>query len=153
MNATVEERFWAKVDKSGECWEWTAGKAKGYGYFYIDRTRTLAHRTAYALTVEALPSSIHLDHICHNTSCVNPSHLRPVTRKENMENRRGPIANSKSGFRGVSMHKTSGLWQAKVGHNGKQIHLGYFKDPAAAGAVAQAKRNELFTHNSQDLAA
>src|SRR5262245_48112297 len=28
-----EVRFWSKVDKSGECWIWTAGRCKGYGSF------------------------------------------------------------------------------------------------------------------------
>lgn len=30
----VEVRFWQKVDKSGDCWEWIAGKNQyGYGTF------------------------------------------------------------------------------------------------------------------------
>ncbi|XWX91267.1 HNH endonuclease [Salmonella enterica] len=28
-----------------------------------------------------------VDHKCHNTLCVNPSHLRLVTPKQNSENR------------------------------------------------------------------
>jgi hypothetical protein len=26
MKATVEHRFWSKVDKSSDCWIWTAGR-------------------------------------------------------------------------------------------------------------------------------
>lgn len=153
MTPELIERFWSRVDKAGECWEWTGGKFKGYGSFYIGTKKTLAHRTAYGLLVEELPATVYLDHICHNKACVNPNHLRPVNAKQNSEHRSGPIATSKSGFRGVSWHKQSGTWQAKVTHAGAQFHLGYFQDPAEAGAIATAKRNELFTHNDLDRAA
>lgn len=30
------ERFWSKVDRSGECWTWKAYRnARGYGYFAL----------------------------------------------------------------------------------------------------------------------
>jgi hypothetical protein len=147
---TREERFWAKVNKTEGCWEWTAAQDKhGYGLFWDGERMRLAHRKSIEITTGEKPVG-HLDHACRNPSCVNPRHLREVSRKQNMENRVGEQSNNKSGFRGVSLHKTSGLWQATVGHDGKQIHLGYFKDPAAAGEAAKAKRLELYTHNEID---
>jgi hypothetical protein len=75
-----------------------------------------------------------------------------VSHKQNKENLRGASKNSKSGARGVWWHKSSNRWQARVGHDGKQVHVGYFGTIAEAEAEAAviAKRNELFTHNDLD---
>jgi hypothetical protein len=46
-----------------------------------------AHRAAYLLRNGRLPvAPLELDHICRNRRCVNPDHLREVTRKGNMAN-------------------------------------------------------------------
>jgi IS1 family transposase len=151
--STVEERFWAKVNKTENCWLWTAARdRRGYGHFWTGERMTQAHRFSMELAT-GRSSAEHVDHICHTPSCINPAHLRRVTRKQNMENRAGEMSNNKSGYRGVCLHKSSGLWQATVGHNGKQIHLGYFRTPEAAGEAARAKRLELYTHNEVDKAA
>ena len=78
--------FWSKVDKSGGCWEWTAGKnAGGYGVFGMDRTSVLAHRLAYTLEVGEIPTGMVLRHNCDNPGCVNPGHLSLGTRKDNAD--------------------------------------------------------------------
>jgi len=84
---TTEERFWEKVAKIGEdeCWNWLAGKDKdGYGFFTIKRTKVRAHRYSYELCVAEIAPELVIDHICRNPSCVNPSHLRPMTNAENI---------------------------------------------------------------------
>lgn len=40
-----------------------------------------------------------------------------------------------SGFKGVTLHKSTGHWEAKLGLNGKVKYLGVFETPVAA-AVA-----------------
>jgi len=146
----AEERFWAKVNKTEGCWLWTAACTRtGYGHFWNGEKMQQAHRFSIEL-VTGVATAEHVDHTCHTPACVNPSHLRRVSRKQNMENRRGANATNKSGFRGVSKTNTPGLWQATVCHNGKQIHLGYFTDAEAAGEAAKSKRLELFTHNDAD---
>lgn len=81
------ERFWSKVDKSGECWIWTGGRDyKNYGRMRYpgDPTRWIgAHRFAYLVTMGSLPDLV-LDHLCSNPPCVNPAHLEPVTQAENL---------------------------------------------------------------------
>lgn len=148
------ELFWSKVDKQDSCWLWTGRRqSSGYGIFHVKVlnkwTSKTAHRISYELSVGKVPEGKELDHICFTRLCVRPSHLRPVTRKQNMEHRQGPHATSKSGVRGVWFHTSIGKWVARVGHHGKIIHVGHFKNLEDAAAAVKAKRNELFTHNNE----
>lgn len=73
----IPERFWAKVDKSGDCWEWIAScQPAGYGQFYAVRgTVVLAHRFSYELAGNEIPEGYEVHHKCDNRICVNPDHL------------------------------------------------------------------------------
>ena len=59
----------------------------GYGQFRVGTQRKLAHRVAYEWSLGEIPEGLDLDHLCRVRNCVNPSHLEPVTRQENL--RRG----------------------------------------------------------------
>lgn len=90
VRKTTAERFWAKVDQSGECWTWMAGKdSKGYGSFWIAPTMKCAHRVAYELTRGPVPDGLEIDHLCRNRACVRPEHLEAVTHHVNV--RRSPF--------------------------------------------------------------
>ena len=80
---TDEERFWSKVDRSGECWLWTAGLCHGYGRFTLDGAHHPAHRVAYEWLIGPIPPGLELDHLCRTPACVRPDHLEPVTHAEN----------------------------------------------------------------------
>ena len=85
-------RWWAYVDMEShpedECWRWVGPMGKfGYGYFTADGRRTVAHRFGYEALVDPVPVELDLDHLCRRRECVNPAHLEPVTRQENI--RRG----------------------------------------------------------------
>lgn len=91
----VEVRFWAKADKSGDCWIWTGAvrHKDGYGMFFKDGQARNAHRVAWELTNGPIPEGLVIDHICRNIRCVNPAHLRTVTPKVNAtENCGSPVA-------------------------------------------------------------
>lgn len=152
MDNATAQRFWAKVDVGDTCWLWTGAKSKGgYGQIRIAGTLQYAHRLMVTI-VEADPGSNQVDHICHNRSCVRPSHLRIVTDKQNNENREGANRNSKSGVRGVYFCNTWNSWFGSVMHNRRK----YAKKCATAEEAAEwcrLKRLELFTHSDLDRTA
>jgi hypothetical protein len=92
MRKSIEQRFWDKVDKTDKCWFWSAATSHGYGLFWNGERLVKAHNFAYSLTGNIITEGLELDHLCRNRSCVNPAHLEPVTRKENM--RRGLLLKS-----------------------------------------------------------
>lgn len=73
-------------DLTKPCSEWTGYKDKrGYGRVSTDgRKGRLAHKVAWERLFGPVPEGLELDHLCMNPSCVEPSHLEPVTHQENM---------------------------------------------------------------------
>lgn len=65
------------------CWEWLAYKdSKGYGQFKSMGKSWRAHRFSYLLANNKTSDQT-LDHLCNNTSCVNPEHLREASLSSN----------------------------------------------------------------------
>lgn len=149
--AEALRRFWSRVEvaESG-CWIWTGTRSvDGYGALSIGGTIWRAHRLAVEWFAGEIPAGCDVDHACRVRLCVNPAHLRPATRSENMQNQASE-GRGRSGIRGVGWDPYTRRWQVKVQHHGRTYHGGRFDDLAAAERAARDLRNNLFTHNEAD---
>ena len=84
----LPNRFWSKVDTSGDCWEWMGCKKFGYGRIGCiinnEVKQPNAHRIAYLLKHGEIPDELDCLHTCDNPACCNPAHLWLGTQTDNM---------------------------------------------------------------------
>lgn len=115
----------------------------GYRYIRLGRSAFCAHRIAWILHIgTAIPNGMQIDHENGNRDDNRLQNLRIATATENHWNRATPRTN-RSGFKGVTLHKPSGLWAATIKANKVRHHLGYFKTPEAAYTAYRKASLEL----------
>lgn len=79
-------KFYISYDPN-KCWPWLGqikkGDRCGYGCYNASHIfgfnqKLYAHRLIYTILIGTIDSSLELDHLCRNRTCVNPKHLEPV---------------------------------------------------------------------------
>lgn len=126
------------------CWNWTDFKDKdGYGKFSFNGKSRIAHRISYELHLGKIPDGLTLDHLCRNTSCINPIHLEPTTSKENT-------------MRGISPSaKNAAKTHCKRGHEYTPQNTWIVNSVSGKGRVCKIcnrmRERELYKSQQEDL--
>lgn len=107
-------------------------RCDGYVQVKIDHKAYKAHRIIWLLKHKELPEEI--DHVNGDRSDNRMCNLRATDRAGNTQNRRRFKSNT-TGFKGVSVQKSSGKYLANIGLNGKLKYLGTFSTPEEAHAA------------------
>lgn len=144
----LAERFWEKVDKSGECWIWTGALLKtGYGSIRIDGKAERAHRVAYELTEGKIPNGLLIRHSCDNPKCVNPAHLAPGTKRENTQdalNRGQHVVGEDHWKSKIPNHAVETIRAAlSAGVPGKFLAKQFGVDPSMISAIKHGRKRRF----------
>jgi hypothetical protein len=80
------ERFWRRVNKTEDCWEWTGTvMTAGYGELSFMGKKIGAHRFSFLLHNGDLEAGMCICHTCDNRLCVKPAHLYQGTYRDNYD--------------------------------------------------------------------
>lgn len=148
VKLSLEDRFWGKVDKSGECWVWTAGRdPKGYGRIFLEGRAQIAHRVAWRLSFGAIPDGLFVCHHCDNPPCVRPSHLFLGTNADNSadRDRKGRTNNSTAGEANVNARLTAAQVRLIRESTKSERELGR-EFGVKGAAIGKARRRETWRH-------
>lgn len=136
--ATIAERFWEKVDRSGgpdACWPWLAYcSPKGYGQFSNSNhgKHIGAHVFSFELANGFRPPMV--CHSCDNPPCCNPAHLFAGDTQINMED-----MSKKGRSRVPHNHPAKKLTNAVV----KEIRFRYISRSRKHGTRALAREFDI----------
>ena len=97
----------------------------------------------HRLITGAMPGQF-VDHVNHDGLDNRwPENLRICTPSQNNANQR-VRSNNTSGYKGVSLHKSTGKWKARLKAYGRERHLGCFDDPWEAAQAYNVAAIEAF---------
>lgn len=98
---------------------------------YATRTHRRRNIFMHRFIINAPKGSI-VDHINRNGLDNRRENLRIVTNRQNCWNSARGINTGSSKYKGVRWSSHDQRWRATIGHNGKNLHLGNFKDEIEA---------------------
>jgi hypothetical protein len=116
---------------------------KGYKRFNLNGKVYKNHRYIYEMyhNIKLTPEQ-EIDHIDRNKLNNKIENLRISDRVRNNQNRES-VLNSTSIYKGVSWFKRDNKWRSSITVNGKQIHLGLYKNEKLAGLSYNIYANQL----------
>jgi hypothetical protein len=106
------------------------------------KTISLHRWLTYAL------DGMEVDHIDLNTLNNTDENLRVITSAENRQNRNLDKHNV-SGYRNVSWYKNRDMWKVSIRFEGKQKHIGYFRDINEANQAAIEARRKYMPYSQE----
>ncbi len=114
-------------------------------FYAIRNVKTGEGRTSQQLHrfIVQPPDDMHIDHENHDTLDNCRSNLREATKSQNLGNQRVRKGTA-SQYKGVTWHKHSGKWRARINCDGKQEHLGYYNTEEKAALAYNKRAVELF---------
>ena len=115
----IEQRLWAKVQKTSTCWNWTGARTGSSSVrhgqiLWLARYRSpqKVHRVVWELANGPIPIDRQINHRCDNPICVRLDHLYLGTQRENMQDASGrkrftvPRTRTLSLFDRLTIYKT-----------------------------------------------
>lgn len=88
MSADAQRIRSNAVPNDDGCWIWRGYlDPEGYGKATLGGRSMGAHRASYVAHIGPIPSGMTVDHLCFQPACVNPDHMRLLTRQENSRTR------------------------------------------------------------------
>ena len=93
---------WYAPEPNTGCWLWlrTTAPAGRYGWIRENGKGKLAHRVSYESHRGPIAAGMTIDHLCRTPLCVNPSHMRVVSQRDNV------LANHSRSLSAVNHRKT-----------------------------------------------
>lgn len=148
--------LWRKKPSSSRSASAIAGWRDRHGYLCVRFGPRLifAHHIAWYLSRGAWPVSS-VDHINGIAGDNRPSNLREASHAQNMKNRKPPRKASNLPF-GVTLHKLTGKYRAKIRSDGRDICLGLHAtadEAARARILGEIKHHGAFAahHGAQAM--
>ena len=87
LDRSTIQRFWSKVSKDDNCWEWQGYIRDRYGAIKIKGHNYSVHRIAYSIHYGIDPGIMLVCHTCDNPLCIRKDHLFLGTVADNVADR------------------------------------------------------------------
>lgn len=142
-NPPLSERIVNESEMRDGCRVWLGYTVpRGYGYVYEGGKLVYVHRWAYEQEHGPIPKGMVIDHICHNPSCVEVTHLRLATYSQNNAHKSGAMPGSATGVRNVHPHGPG--YSVTIKKDKIKHRFGTYPTIEEAAKVAEKARAELF---------
>lgn len=121
-------------------WRWCLSHGRAVRNHNADGAKYMVYLHRELLGLPHRTSLPVVDHIDRNPLNNRRLNLRAIAKGDNSQN---VPSRSASGYRGVSFHRQSGRWRARIKTKGIEHHLGLFATAEEAAKAARMGRSRL----------